>query len=335
MEVNKQDGVIYNQPKNEEERNKVASDCLKSLKLSIPTLIDNMDDSTEKNYAGWPDRIYIVGKDGKVSYKGDKGPRGFKPGEAESALKKLIGQTEPDKPSQSTDLKGLKLEKDEKNSKEDMEAFRFTYKYSDEKEIKGLLARPSGKGPFPTIVLNHGKGGSAQAIGNSIGSQFIKKGYAYIACDLEPGIKDNIERISMSIRILESLQYVDSKKLSMLGISMGAFATLAACCETDKIKAAAVVAGGLRDSGGYDFSSGIQKIGAAVIIIHGADDKIVKPELAQNLKDALDKNGKTSAIKIFDGVGHSVIKDKREEALALVFEFFDKHLGQNKKEDKK
>lgn len=76
---------------------KVASTCFKKLKLTIPGVIDDLKNSCDKEYAGWPDRIYIVGKDGKIAYKGDIGPRGFKPGDAEKALKELLSSDETTK----------------------------------------------------------------------------------------------------------------------------------------------------------------------------------------------------------------------------------------------
>lgn len=53
--------------------------------------MDSMDDKTEKAYQGWPDRLYVVGKDGKIAYAGDKGPRGFDPPQAREALHNLAG----------------------------------------------------------------------------------------------------------------------------------------------------------------------------------------------------------------------------------------------------
>ncbi len=77
-------------PKTDEERSKVASDCVKALKLTLPCVIDDMKNTAQQAYAGWPDRYYVVDKDGKIAYKGEPGPKGFKTGECESALKKLI-----------------------------------------------------------------------------------------------------------------------------------------------------------------------------------------------------------------------------------------------------
>lgn len=92
VRANERDGVIIKSHKSEEERIEAASACAVGLKLSMPILIDDMNDTVEKAYQGWPDRIYIVGKDGKIAYKGARGPAGFKPKEAEEALKKLLGK---------------------------------------------------------------------------------------------------------------------------------------------------------------------------------------------------------------------------------------------------
>ena len=62
--------------------------CLATLKLSVPTVIDKEDNKVNAAYAGWPDRLYVVGKDGRIAYKGSPGPAGFKPGEVEEWLKK-------------------------------------------------------------------------------------------------------------------------------------------------------------------------------------------------------------------------------------------------------
>lgn len=70
----------------------MASLCVKNLKLSIPTAIDDMNNSVEKVYAGWPDRIYVIDKNGYVAYKGAPGPRGFIPKDAEVVLKQLLGK---------------------------------------------------------------------------------------------------------------------------------------------------------------------------------------------------------------------------------------------------
>jgi len=88
--MNERDGVRINQPRTYGERVKAAGECLKGLKLTIPCLVDDMENVAQKAYAGWPDRLYVIDAAGNVAYRGEPGPRGFKPPEAESALKKLV-----------------------------------------------------------------------------------------------------------------------------------------------------------------------------------------------------------------------------------------------------
>ncbi len=92
MASNERAGIKVNQPKTYEERVKVAGDCMKDMKLSIPCLVDDMQNTAQKAYAGWPDRMYVIDKDGVVAYRGEPGPRGFKPADAEEALKKALGK---------------------------------------------------------------------------------------------------------------------------------------------------------------------------------------------------------------------------------------------------
>ncbi len=47
----------------------------------------------ESAYAGWPDRLYLVGRDGRITWKGLPGPGGFRPEELEQA----IGRSLPNK----------------------------------------------------------------------------------------------------------------------------------------------------------------------------------------------------------------------------------------------
>jgi hypothetical protein len=71
-----------------EQRAEHAEVCVAALKLSVPTVIDKEDNKVNAAYAGWPDRMYVVGTDGKIVYKGGPGPAGFKPAEVEAWLKK-------------------------------------------------------------------------------------------------------------------------------------------------------------------------------------------------------------------------------------------------------
>ena len=55
MAANQKEGIKVNQPKTYEGV-KVAGECIQDLKLKIPCLVDDLQNSAQKGYAGWPDR---------------------------------------------------------------------------------------------------------------------------------------------------------------------------------------------------------------------------------------------------------------------------------------
>lgn len=85
------DHPLVQEPITLEERKKLAGSCTTGLRIAhLPTLVDKMDDAVNKAYGAHPDRLYLVGKNGKIAYAGARGPMGFKPDELESAIKKHL-----------------------------------------------------------------------------------------------------------------------------------------------------------------------------------------------------------------------------------------------------
>jgi len=89
MQSNIKDSVVFASPKNIEEREYVAGACVRKLGIKFPALIDGFDNTTEKAYTGWPDRLYLIDAQGRVAYKSKPGPFGFKPDELKAALARL------------------------------------------------------------------------------------------------------------------------------------------------------------------------------------------------------------------------------------------------------
>ena len=89
MQSNIKDNVLFANPKTDEERAFVAGACVRKLGIKFPAVIDGVDNRTEVAYTGWPDRLYLIDRDGKVVFKSKPGPFGFKPEQLEAAIKKL------------------------------------------------------------------------------------------------------------------------------------------------------------------------------------------------------------------------------------------------------
>ena len=75
-----------------DERAQVAEVCMTKLALEpMPALVDDMADTANNAYSAWPDRLYLVGKDGNLAYSGGRGPFGFHPDELEDAIEQELG----------------------------------------------------------------------------------------------------------------------------------------------------------------------------------------------------------------------------------------------------
>lgn len=87
---NVDDHVVFASPKNFDERSEMGKMCLVKLGIQFPAVIDSFDNSTERNYTGWPDRLYVIDRDGRVAYKTRPGPFGFRPKGIADTLQKLV-----------------------------------------------------------------------------------------------------------------------------------------------------------------------------------------------------------------------------------------------------
>ena len=92
LDVNLHDDVLVASTTTEDERMQVAGVCLTKLGIKLPALIDEPDNRVERAYTGWPDRLYVIDRDGRVAYKSAAGPVGFRPSEVGATLKRLAGR---------------------------------------------------------------------------------------------------------------------------------------------------------------------------------------------------------------------------------------------------
>jgi len=99
-------GAAIHQPTQLAERVDVAAECCKVLEISMPLLVDDVDDRVGRAYSGMPDRLYVIARGGRIAYKSGRGPFGFKPGEMEQSLVILLldetsGRAEADVPPEA------------------------------------------------------------------------------------------------------------------------------------------------------------------------------------------------------------------------------------------
>ncbi len=77
-------------PTSEAERHAVARLCTREMRLTIPAVVDRIDDAVSIAYHGWPERLYLIDTQGKIAYRGGPGPFGFDPDGFETAIRQHL-----------------------------------------------------------------------------------------------------------------------------------------------------------------------------------------------------------------------------------------------------
>ncbi len=103
-------------PRTQTQRDLVALQCCKELEFEFPALVDTMNDRTAVDWAAWPERIFVIGVDGRVAYAGEQGPWGFWPTER---IRLQAAQKNAAKAKKAKTDKTDKTDKNDKNDKTD------------------------------------------------------------------------------------------------------------------------------------------------------------------------------------------------------------------------
>lgn len=74
-----------------EERHGMALRATEAMGLTMPAVVDDMEDTVGRGYGAWPERLYLVGQDGKVLFRCGPGPFGFDPDGLEASIRETLG----------------------------------------------------------------------------------------------------------------------------------------------------------------------------------------------------------------------------------------------------
>ena len=90
MQANLDEGVLLLQHTTLEERFTAAREGVERLGLTMPVLVDDMDDAVSEAFAAWPERLYVADRGGRITFVGGPGPFEFDPDAAAAALVELF-----------------------------------------------------------------------------------------------------------------------------------------------------------------------------------------------------------------------------------------------------
>ncbi len=89
---NKSEEVCYAQPKDLAGRLAIARDFVRRFDYGLPFEVDRLDNCAMQAYSAWPERLYVVGTDRRIAYKGGLGPFLFNPAELAAWLREFADE---------------------------------------------------------------------------------------------------------------------------------------------------------------------------------------------------------------------------------------------------
>lgn len=202
----------------------------------------------------------------------------------------------------------------------------WTYRSTDQGvlySMEGILFVPNTAGPFPAVVVSHGKGGTPRGYSTTIARTMVTWGLVVIgpmythapdaddagnAPDGPDGASTaNVQRAHKARELLACVAGVDTARVAAHGHSMGAFVTgqILGTFPSD-FRAASHTAGGVSANG-----PNATKPAAAQLIVtpyqlhHGDADQVVNIALDQQLDSILTANGVSHQFHVYAGFDHA------------------------------
>jgi dienelactone hydrolase len=193
----------------------------------------------------------------------------------------------------------------------------FTYTDA-QRTVTGIFIKPTGSGPFPSLIINHGTSGTASGFGLQRANEMSPWGLACIAANLthQQGATqdlttwgyspENLARIRACEAVLATRSDVNLNRLAMWGHSRGAFASIGVASDFGRdLKALGFTAGGVLDDAdlsepSYPSVTEASHITAPTIMFLGSTDPVVPPANSLRLQTLLTSLGVTNTRIVYD-----------------------------------
>jgi carboxymethylenebutenolidase len=192
---------------------------------------------------------------------------------------------------------------------------QVTYKSGDE-NVNGLLYQPSGKGPFPAIVVIHEWWGLNDWVKEQA-SKLADQGYVTLAIDLYRGkVATNGDEAHELMRglpedratrdllaasnYLRSQKNVKADKVGAIGWCMGGGYALNLAINDPKLAAAVINYGRLATE-----PETLKKINAPILGIFGGKDRGIPVDSVQKFAAELKQQGKKVDVTVYPDAGHA------------------------------
>ena len=190
-----------------------------------------------------------------------------------------------------------------------------SYKSGDE-TVQALLYTPSGKGPFPAIIVVHEWWGLNDWVKEQA-SKLADQGYVALAIDLYRGKvattsdmahelmrgvpEDRAKRdLHAAFAFLQSQSSVRKDRIGAIGWCMGGGYSLDVALQEANLAADVINYGHLATD-----PEALKKINAPILGLFGGKDQGITPDDVHKFEAAMKQLGKKVDIKIYDDAGHA------------------------------
>lgn len=190
-----------------------------------------------------------------------------------------------------------------------------SYKSGDE-TVQAMFYTPTGKGPFPAIIVIHEYWGLNDWVKEQA-SKLADQGYESLAIDLYRGKvattpdmaheimrgvpEDRAKRdLHAAFAFLQSQPNVKKDRVGAIGWCMGGGYALDVALQEPTLAADVINYGHLVTD-----PDAIQKINAPILGLFGGQDRGITPDDVHKFEAAMKQQGKKIAIKIYDDAGHA------------------------------
>jgi carboxymethylenebutenolidase len=190
-----------------------------------------------------------------------------------------------------------------------------SYKSGDE-TVQAVLYTPSGKGPFPAIIVIHEYWGLNDWVKEQA-SKLADQGYEALAIDLYRGKvattpdmaheimrgvpEDRAKRdLHAAFEFLQSQPNVKKDRIGAIGWCMGGGYSLDVALQEPTLAADVINYGHLVTD-----PDAIKKINAPILGLFGGQDHGITPDDVHKFEAAMKQQGKKIEIKIYDDAGHA------------------------------
>lgn len=190
-------------------------------------------------------------------------------------------------------------------------------------ELQTTIFKPSGDGPFPVLIMNHGKDGGDPHLQKRdrflhLSREFVKRGYAVVlpmrsgfagstgkyrdyGCDMSGNGQLQANDLQSTIDYLQTQSWADASRIVVAGQSYGGLATMALGTRPIQgVRGLINFAGGLRADGGdcpwqQSLVQAFADYGARAqypsLWFYGENDSYFNHDLANRLYDAFTSRG--------------------------------------------